>query len=197
MDRRAPYGPQDRKAQFDAAMRAHALFGDMSKLVDRIEAARAASLARAQALPQGDALADRLRAAAGKLDEVRKKIVATKEGGAITGEQRLREHLDQLYGALTGWEGHPARYQLDRLDVLRRELADVASEYEALAAKDIAALDAELKARKLEGIPTGPRAGADLPELDPAVAAVVRCGKSGGADCEEVERRAAARREQD
>ena len=36
----------------------------------------------------------------GKLDGLRKQIVATTEGGAITGEERLREHTDQLYGAI-------------------------------------------------------------------------------------------------
>src|SRR6185312_11500657 len=40
MDRRAPYGVKDRKAQFEASMRAHALFGEMSTLAGRIEVAR-------------------------------------------------------------------------------------------------------------------------------------------------------------
>src|SRR5262249_19775524 len=35
VDRRATYTAADRKVQFDAAMSAHALFGDMSKLVDK------------------------------------------------------------------------------------------------------------------------------------------------------------------
>ena len=49
-----------------------------------------------------------------KLEAVKKKIVATKEGGAITGEERIREHTDHLYGALLSWEGKPAAYLLDR-----------------------------------------------------------------------------------
>jgi photosystem II stability/assembly factor-like uncharacterized protein len=192
MDRRAPYGPKDRKAQFEAAMRAHALFGDMSALAGRIEAARGAALARAEALPAGDALAQKLHAAAAKLEEARKKIVATKEGGAITGEERIREHLDQLYGALTGWEGKPAKYQIERLDALRRELDDVGKEMSAIAANDLKPLDAELRQKKLEPIPTdGPRAG-EPPAPDPAVAVVVRCGMSGGRDCEDAAREAAA-----
>ncbi|HTJ42731.1 MAG TPA: hypothetical protein VL463_11585, partial [Kofleriaceae bacterium] len=40
LDRRAKYSVGDRKAQFDAVMKAHGLFGDMSKLVDRIDAIR-------------------------------------------------------------------------------------------------------------------------------------------------------------
>ena len=130
LDRRAPFTAEDRRENFEAAMRVHALFGQMSALVDRIEGAKAAAEARIKALPQGDALSARLRSVADKLEEMRKKIVATKEGGAVTGEERIREHTDQLYGALLQWEGRPGKYQVERIDVLHRELEDVRSDYE-------------------------------------------------------------------
>ena len=57
---------------------------------------------------------------------MKKLIVATKEGGAITGEERIREHLDHLYGALAFWEGRPAKYQIDRIEVLDKELGEAA-----------------------------------------------------------------------
>ncbi|HET7452780.1 MAG TPA: sialidase [Thermoanaerobaculia bacterium] len=120
VDRRAPYGAAERKEQFDAVMKAHALFGEMSELVDRIDAARAkATQAKDSA---------RLE----KLDAIKKKIVATKEGGAITGEERIREQLDHAYGALSSWEGKPEAYQVERVDVLKRELEDVRREFDAL-----------------------------------------------------------------
>ena len=122
VDRRAPYGAAERKEQFDAVMKAHALFGEMSVLNDRIDAAIAAA-AKAK---------DTARAA--KLGEIKKKIVATKEGGAITGEERIREHLDDVYGALMSWEGKPAPYQVERVEALRRELADVQKEFDAVEA---------------------------------------------------------------
>ena len=155
VDRRASYGPAERKEQFDAAMRAHALFNDMSALVDRIDAARAAAAERAKALREGDALGNKVRAAIQKLDAVKMKIVATKEGGAITGEERIREHLDTVYGALISWEGKPARYQVERIEVLRRELADVAGEFDAIQSKDLASLNEELKGRRIPPIPIG------------------------------------------
>jgi photosystem II stability/assembly factor-like uncharacterized protein len=177
LDRRAPYSIADRRAQFEAAMRAHALFGDMSALVDRIEAARHAILERAARLPRADGLAGTLRTVAARLDEVRKKIVATKEGGAITGEERLREHLDAVYGALIGWEGRPGRYQVKRIEVLRRELEDVKKEFDALVAREVRPLDSELRKRKLQPIPTTLRAAADSPPPSVAVTAssALRC----------------------
>ena len=71
----------------------------------------------------------------GKVDAVRKQIVATTEGGAITGEERLREHTDQLYGAILSYEGKPADYQIARIDSLRRELADATKDFESLLDK--------------------------------------------------------------
>jgi photosystem II stability/assembly factor-like uncharacterized protein/outer membrane lipoprotein-sorting protein len=154
IDRRAPYDVAARKEQFQAAMRVHALFGEMSALVDRIEASRGAALARARVVPESDELSGKLRALAEKLADLRKQIVATKEGGAITGEERIREHADDLYGAITTWEGRPARYQVERIDALGRELADVARGLDGLIANEIRPLDDALRSRRLEPIPT-------------------------------------------
>jgi hypothetical protein len=51
-----------------------------------------------------DPLQAQLISLAQSLDAIRGKIVATKEGGAITGEDRLREYLGDLYGDVTRYE---------------------------------------------------------------------------------------------
>src|SRR5262249_38330587 len=115
LDRRAPFTAADRKAQLEATLRAGALFDDMSAVVDNLDAARAGAKSAAAKL-RDDPLGEKVTKVLGRIDAVKKEIVATKEGGAITGEERIREHLDQLYGALNGWEGRPGKYQLDRID---------------------------------------------------------------------------------
>jgi hypothetical protein len=147
IDRRAPYGAAERREQFDAVMKAHALFNEMSALTDRIDAARSAAAGRMKGLAETDPEGRKLRDAVARLDAVKKEIVATKEGGAITGEERIREHLDTVYGALMGWEGKPAPYQVERIDTLRRELADVAKEFDALTRNELGPLPEELKSR--------------------------------------------------
>jgi photosystem II stability/assembly factor-like uncharacterized protein len=163
LDPRAPYTLADRRQQLKAAMSAHALFGDMTTLLDRIDGARLASGERAGRVPKGDALAGKLRGVAGRLEELRKKIVATTEGGAITGEERIREHLDTVYGSLTGWEGRPARYQVERVEVLRRELGDVEKEFAEVVTKELKPLEGDLKRLKLAPIPTDARAEVEVP----------------------------------
>lgn len=86
-------------------------------------------------MPDSERHGKQLREAATRLDSIKQKIVATKEGGAITGEERIREHLDTAYGALISWEGKPAAYQVERVETLRRELDDVRREFEELEAR--------------------------------------------------------------
>ena len=121
LDRRATYTAADRAANFAAAERVSALFGRMTTLVEEINALRAA--AEAKALPD----------VAAKAEALRKEIVATKEGGAVTGEERLREYTDDLYGAIESWDGAPSAYQLKRIDVLSAQLDGIAQRYAALA----------------------------------------------------------------
>jgi photosystem II stability/assembly factor-like uncharacterized protein len=156
LDRRAGFSVADRKAQFDAAMKVHALFGEMTDLNDRIQFQRMMAEQIGSKLPEGDKLRGDLTAFAGAADEVRKKIVATKEGGAITGEERIREHTDMLYGAIMSFEGAPAPYQLERYAALKRELDDVAAEYASLNSNSLDKLNGELKTRNLPEIGVPP-----------------------------------------
>jgi photosystem II stability/assembly factor-like uncharacterized protein len=149
LDRRATFGVADRQAQFAASERVKSLFARMSKVVAEINGVRqqAGSLAASPSAP-----AD-VKAAASQLsdkaDALRKEIVATKEGGAITGEERLREHVDQIYGAINSVEDRPTAYQTARIDALDRELAEVERQWAAMQAGDVASFNAKLKAANL------------------------------------------------
>ncbi|MEY2440469.1 MAG: hypothetical protein QOI34_1854 [Verrucomicrobiota bacterium] len=147
LDKRAKFAEADRKAQFDAAMNVRALFDDESALMDRILTLRGGLAKAHAATSDSDPLGKRITDFDEKVDAVRKQIVATTEGGAITGEERLREHTDQLYGAILSFEGKPADYQIANLDALRRELNDVTKEFEQLNTKELSDLNEALKAK--------------------------------------------------
>jgi hypothetical protein len=151
-DGRATHTVADRRAQFDLAMKLYRLLGDMTFAVDRIQGMRLALASRAAQLPAGDPLIARLQAAASQLDELRKKIVATKEGGAITGEERLRENLADLYGNVARYEGRPSQTQVERSDAIARELRDVVKDFDNWMAKNLADINASLTAKQLKPI---------------------------------------------
>ncbi|PYP71321.1 MAG: sialidase, partial [Gemmatimonadetes bacterium] len=152
-DPRTKHTAEDRRAQFDVAMKLHGTLADMTFAVERMNGVRQALDDRAAKLPAGDALATRLRAAWASVDALRKKIVATKEGGMITGEERLRENLADLYGNVVFYDGRPSQTQVERADALARELADVAREFDAWAARDLGGLNSALARQRLEQIP--------------------------------------------
>lgn len=150
MDPRATYSLADRKAQLALAMKLGSMLNHMSWVVDAILNVRDSALKYAE--KAGEPLAGQLKALAAAADEVRTRIVATKEGGAITGEERLREYLGDLYGDVAGYEGRPTDEQLARAEVLDHQLNDVVKEFQNLADKQLPKINAELKARKMEPI---------------------------------------------
>ncbi|MFN2500296.1 MAG: sialidase, partial [Pyrinomonadaceae bacterium] len=89
-DPRSNHTPEGRRAQLDLSLKLYDQLGNMTFNVERINEVRLALNDRASKLPANDPLVKRLEIASAAVDELRKKIVATKEGGAITGEERLR-----------------------------------------------------------------------------------------------------------
>jgi len=152
LDRRATFTLADRMAQYAAAKRVSGLFDRMSVLAVKIVAVREGAKARAAKLPESDALHGELTALSDHADALRKEIVATTEGGAITGEERLREHMDTVYGAIISVEDKPTPYQMARVDALERELKDVEGEFAALEKGELAAVNSHLKEKNLNQI---------------------------------------------
>ncbi len=153
-DPRSTHTAEERKQQFDLALKLHKQLGEMSYVVDKINSLRLALDDRASKLAEGDPLRKRLRDASAQVDELRKKIVATKEGGAITGEERLREFMTELYSNIIFYEGRPSQTQVERTDALARELADVVKDFDAWTSKELSTLNSELSAKKLEPLKT-------------------------------------------
>ena len=151
MDPRAKYSLEERKAQFDLSMKVYKLLEHMTYSVEAIEGVRDATNARAAKLPEKDPLRKQLQLLAGECDRLRSKIVATKEGGMITGEERIRELLGQLYSAVTTYDGKPTDYQVARTESLGHELEDVVVEFQKLTEKELPGINATLK-KKLDSI---------------------------------------------
>ena len=155
LDPRAGFTAADRQAQFDAVMEAHALFDRMSGVVDKIKGLQMLAGRAAQSLPAGDPLRAKLQKLIGDAQTQLTLIVATKEGGAITGEERIREHADEVYGALMSYEGRPADYQVARVHALSRELDDVENGVNDLIQHDVPPINDALTKKGLAPLTPG------------------------------------------
>jgi photosystem II stability/assembly factor-like uncharacterized protein len=152
LDPRVKFTVEDRKAQFALAQRLSGMLNHMSWSVDQIIGVRDGANQRAAKLPANDPLRKQLEALAADADKIRSKIVATKEGGAITGEERLREFLGTLYGDVNNYDGRPTDSQVARADVMERELNDVIKEFEGITDKSLPVINKGLAAKKLPAI---------------------------------------------
>ncbi|HSY46018.1 MAG TPA: hypothetical protein VK800_08195 [Steroidobacteraceae bacterium] len=161
LDRRVKWSLSDRRAQFDAAMKVDTLFNDEAALFAQIVGLREQVDAAGKGRSKQDPLARKLGEFDSKLDAVRKEIVATTEGGAITGEERLREHTDQLYGAVTSWDGPPSGYALDNIAALRAQLGAISAEFATLTSHDLPPLNSALKAKGAPVLTVPPLAAFD------------------------------------
>jgi hypothetical protein len=178
LDPRAKFSVEDRRLEFEAAMRVYNLLADMSFDVDRINGVHDALLARAAVFRGDPALAKRLNDEAQKVEGLRRKIVATKEGGAVTGEERIREKTTGLYGAILNYEGRPGDYQIARIDSLRKELDDVRAEFDSLLAKDLSTINKSLRQKKSQPIEPISRKAWDAANSDQDAGAVASSAAS-------------------
>jgi photosystem II stability/assembly factor-like uncharacterized protein len=149
LDPRAKYTVEDRKANFDLANKVKQQLTDMAFTVERMNAVRTAIDDRTSKLGATDATAKKLRSASDAVDTLRRKIVATKEGGMITGEERLRENLADVYSSVVFYEGRPSEMVIERSDAIGRELADVTKNFDAWSAKELPSLNSALGNKKL------------------------------------------------
>ena len=70
----------------------------------------------------------------------------------ITGEERLREHLVDLYGEVVGYEGKPSQIQLDRTESLGKEMNDVATDFDTWCNTELTDLKEALKQKSLDPV---------------------------------------------
>jgi photosystem II stability/assembly factor-like uncharacterized protein len=149
LDPRATYKVEDRQKQFALVTKLFGLLEHMTWTVDSVTGVRDSAMQRAAKLQANDPLKKRLTTLAQAADAIRGKIVATKEGGAITGEERIREYIGRVYGDVNGYDGPPTQSQVERTDVLSQELDAVIKEFNALTTSQLSAVNKELAAKKL------------------------------------------------
>jgi photosystem II stability/assembly factor-like uncharacterized protein len=129
-DPRSPHSAEDRRIQEEASLRLYRMLEDLTYFVEatadlqeqvkeRLEETRGRTHRRLERY--GDAL-----------ESFRTGLVATSQGGIFGGDEKLRERLATLYGAVVGYTGRPTRSQLDQIDTLDAELEAAREDFEAL-----------------------------------------------------------------
>ncbi len=151
-DPRSPHSAEDRALAQRTGMALYHDLADLTYLVDAVTAVRDSARARASELGERNRLANDLNAWADELEAFRAGIVSTSEAGWLSGDEKLREKLGDLYGAVTGYDGRPTDSQLSYKTELEGQLEAAQQKLHDLTGARLAELNRKLEGRKLEPI---------------------------------------------
>jgi photosystem II stability/assembly factor-like uncharacterized protein len=146
-DARGKYSPEDRTLQQTTVRRLYGLLADFTYLTDRVRTLRDGANQRASKLSGAEK--KKLTDFANRLDETYKTLVATRDGGWLSGEEQLRERIASIYGAINSYDGRPTNSQLAEAELVAEELSRKNATFEA-ALKELDALNRILAAKKLD-----------------------------------------------
>jgi photosystem II stability/assembly factor-like uncharacterized protein len=146
-DARNPHSAEDRKFKQQVDMRLYEDIERLGYVGDQLVALRDGAKKRAAAASAANK--KKLETFADAADTLRKSFVATGDG-YISGDEKLREHLGNLYGNVVGFEGRPSPAQIARMEILEAEIGEVEAKFAAFVAKDVAATNKLLAGAKQE-----------------------------------------------
>ncbi|HVS16927.1 MAG TPA: hypothetical protein VMV46_23705 [Thermoanaerobaculia bacterium] len=132
-DPRGGYSREDRAIQQRLANDLYDALEELTYVIEATVHLRDAT--RSTAAGASGRGAARLRAYADELEVFRASRVATAEGGPLTGEEKLREQLAEVFGAIAGFDGPPTQSQVDRAAVLAGQVGEAFERYRQLSSE--------------------------------------------------------------
>jgi len=152
LDPRARYTIEDRKAQYTLVTRLYDMLTHLTYVADVINDARTQANDRKSKLLEGDATIKTIEEFVKGIDAIRGKLAAISLTNGITGQERIREQMGDLYGSVNGNEGRPTQSQVERTASLTVELDGVLAEFGSYSAKQLPALNDALGKAKLDPV---------------------------------------------
>lgn len=139
----------DRELQHKTVTQLYDMLAQLTYIVDATSELREQAKQRAGAASD-DKLRQQLNSLVQKLEDFRSTLVSVKEGGMITGEKKLREHLGELYGAVNGYSGRPTQSQVENTTQMQKKLDEAGAQFQAIATAQIPLLNTALQGKNLE-----------------------------------------------
>lgn len=159
-DPRSKSTAADRALQHKTVTELYDMLAQLTYVVDATNELRDQARQRAGAATDNK-LKDQLNTFIQKLEDFRSTLVSVKEGGMITGELKLREHMGELYGAINGFSGRPTQSQVESTGVIRKQLEDAGTNFQSITTSELPPLNTALQGKSLEPLKAMSRADWD------------------------------------
>ncbi|HUF79269.1 MAG TPA: glycosyl hydrolase, partial [Thermoanaerobaculia bacterium] len=134
-DPRSPHSEADRLLQQETALDLYRMLERLTYVSDALTDLMDQARDRAGKLPARDRARRAAEGYADALEAFRTSLVSTSEAGWLSGDEKLREELGNLYGGVNSYTGRPTRSQLDRLGVLAGRLEEAGRRFDELAGR--------------------------------------------------------------
>jgi photosystem II stability/assembly factor-like uncharacterized protein len=146
-DGKANYTPEDRSKNYETVDNVFHMQEGLAGLMDSVLAAEQ----KIKPLIEAKKASAQMQAYYDSLEVVRSTIVAVKEGTAITGEEKIRERLSDLYFGVSFDEGRPTDSQFDRLRALDYDINKAHEKFGETQSNFLPKLKAEMPAAPNNG----------------------------------------------
>ena len=152
-DPRSPHSAEDRKLQQETALELYDALEGLTYVIDTLIDVREQAKGRAEQAGGKGGLANNLEEYADELETFRGSLVSTAETGWISGDEKLREKMGNLFGGIVRYDGRPTRSQIDRKDVLIGQLTTAEVRFEELTtSRELRSLNSQLEGKGLKVI---------------------------------------------
>jgi photosystem II stability/assembly factor-like uncharacterized protein len=148
-DPRSKSTAADRELQHKTVTQLYGMLAQLTYIVDATSELRDQARQRVAGISD-DNSKEQLNGLAQKLEDFRSTLVSVKEGGMITGEKKLREHLGELYGAVNAYSGRPTQSQVEETRVLEKKLQEAGAQFQSITMSEVPALNTALQRKQLE-----------------------------------------------
>jgi photosystem II stability/assembly factor-like uncharacterized protein len=151
-DPRSPHSDEDRALQQKTALHVYGLLSDLTYVVETLIDLADQAKARAEEAGEDSAVGKNATEYVEQLDALRESMVSTAEAGWLSGDEKLREKLGNVFGSINNYEGRPTGSQLEQAEQLEAQLKDKTAEFEELTGDPLDKLNAQLDKKKLDPI---------------------------------------------
>jgi hypothetical protein len=149
-DETIPHTIADRNKRQEVLMEAYHLLENLAFLDKQVTDIRDQARKKS-AIANNKSLGKRLTSLANKMDATHKELAATTVTSEITGEEKLREKIGVVYGAILDYQGRPSQTQIDRLNDLTKEVETIRKSVDKVMAEELPELEKLMAKEDIEG----------------------------------------------
>ena len=150
-DPELPYSAEDRKIQYKTVDKAYNALENLAALDKQVNTLNDSVKSRIKILGDSGKLKDTLTDLSERLNALHAELTSTSKY-SLSGEEKLREKIGDIYGAVLGYLGRPTESQIKRLDLLIADLNNKQDQFNKIVQAELPKINSSLKAKAIESI---------------------------------------------